>query len=129
MELIKITTKHKKEIVDITGNIQKFLSGQKNSVGAVLIFVKHTTCALATADLDPGTDKDYLSVLEQFIPTLDFNHPHDPGHFPDHFNSTLIGPSLTLPFDDNQLILGTWQRAVLVELNGARTRELLMRIL
>jgi len=71
----------------------------------------HTTAALTTADLDPGTDEDY-------------RHPHDPEHVPDHILSALIGTSLTLIVEQGALILGTWQRVILVELDGPRQREI-----
>ena len=88
--------------------------------------VLHTTAALTTADLDPGTDLDMLDAFEHLIPKLPYRHPHNPEHTPDHILSTLIGPSLALMVDRGLLLLGTWQRVVLVELDGPRERELVM---
>ena len=85
--------------------------------------VLHTTAALTTADLDPGTDLDMLDAFELLIPKLNFRHPHDPSHTPDHILSALIGTSITLLVENRKLVLGTWQRVVLVELDGPRTRE------
>ena len=86
--------------------------------------VLHTTAALATADLDPGTDADMLDAFERIIPKLNYRHPHDPEHVPDHILSTLIGTSLTLLAENAALVLGTWQRVILVELDGPRQREI-----
>ena len=93
------------------------------------MFVTHTTAALTTADLDPGTDQDYLDAFEKIIPQIDFIHPHDPFHAPDHILSTLIGTSLTLPVEKGQLVLGTWQRVVLIEFNGPKKREIIINLL
>ena len=79
---------------------------------------------MTTADLDPGTDEDMLDAFERMIPRLRYRHPHDPGHAPDHILSSLIGASLTIPVEDGKLKLGTWQRIILVELDGPREREI-----
>lgn len=56
------------------------------------------------------------------IPKLDYRHPHNPAHVPAHLASSIIGPSVTVPVQDGKLKLGTWQRIVLVELDGPRDR-------
>ena len=86
----------------------------------------HTTCALTTADLDPGTDKDYLSAIEKIFPNCNWNHPHDPSHVGDHIMSSLIGPSIVLDVTNGKLALGTWQAVVLIELSGPRPRNISM---
>ena len=93
---------------------------------SVNIFVTHTTCALTTADLDPGTDLDMLDAFQALIPKLNYRHPHDPAHVPDHILSALIGTSLTLPIEDGQLVLGQWQRVVLIEFSGPRERQIII---
>jgi len=85
--------------------------------------ILHTTAALTTADLDPGTDADMLDAFDRIIPKLNYRHPHDPEHVPDHILSALIGTSITLLFENDSLILGSWQRVILVELDGPRQRE------
>ena len=57
-------------------------------------------------------------------PKLNYRHPHDPEHVPDHILSALIGTSVGLLVDKGALILGTWQRVILVELDGPRQREI-----
>lgn len=91
--------------------------------GVCHLVVLHTTAALTTADLDPGTDADMLDAFESMIPKLPYRHPHDPSHVPDHILSALIGTSVSLLANNGSLILGTWQRVVLVELDGPRQRE------
>jgi secondary thiamine-phosphate synthase enzyme len=109
--------------VDITETVQEFVTPEANAVN---VFVTHTTCAVTTADLDPGTDEDLLDAVWQMIPKLKYRHPHNPAHVPAHLASSIIGPSVTVPVKDGKLILGTWQRIILVELDGPRTRHLIV---
>ena len=125
MQRLTIKTHHKREILDITDQVEAFLRKQQPShSGACHLVVLHTTAALATADLDPGTDADMLEAFERIIPKLNYRHPHDPEHVPDHILSTLIGTSLTLLTENAALVLGSWQRVILVELDGPRQREI-----
>src|SRR5437660_2027053 len=124
MKKLKIKTHKKKEVLDITETVEKAL-GKRNSgdSGICNLFILHTTAALTTADLDPGTDLDMLDAFEQMVPKLNYRHPHDPEHVPDHILSAVIGTSVALPVKDGELLLGTWQRIVLVELDGGRERQ------
>jgi secondary thiamine-phosphate synthase enzyme len=116
---IKIKTVLKRQIIDINDLVESGLTGS----GLVNVFVKHTTAAITAADLDPGTDQDYLDALDAMTPNKQWGHPHDPGHFPDHLWSSIIGPSLSVPYRDGKLQLGTWQRIILIELDGPRERQ------
>jgi len=60
------------------------------------------------------------------MPKLNYRHPHDPSHVGDHIMSSIIGPSVTVPFENSKLKLGTWQRVVLVEFSGPREREIVV---
>jgi|SRR3989344_2178264 len=122
-KLINIQTEKKKQIVDITNLINENLDIEE---GLCHVFCKHTTCAITTADLDPGTDLDMLDAFEALIPKLNYRHPHNPAHVGDHIMSTIIGPGVLLPVTSGELNLGQWQRVVLVELDGPREREIVI---
>lgn len=121
-----VTTHRKREIVDITEQVQSRLP---SATGIGCLNILHTTAALTTADLDPGTDLDMLDAFEAMMPKLKYRHPHNPAHVPDHILSALIGTALTLPVESGSLVLGTWQRVILVELDGPRERELTLTFL
>src|SRR5205085_1425157 len=129
MQKLKIKTHKKKEVLEITETVEKAL-GKRNSgdSGICHLFVLHTTAALTTADLDPGTDLDMLDAFEAMKPRLRYRHPHDPEHVPDHILSSMIGTSISIPFEHSRFVLGTWQRVILVELDGPRDRELVLSI-
>lgn len=121
---IKIETKDKEEVLDITEEVEKVIKSQSKKSGLCNVIVAHTTCGITTADLDPGTDLDTLEFLRKIIPEMEFRHPHDPSHTPDHILASIIGASINIPFQNKKLILGTWQRIVLIELNGPRERDI-----
>lgn len=129
MEKLIVKTKKAKEVVDITEAVAAFLEKNGAGDGHAHLFVTHTTAALTTADLDPGTDLDMLDAFEEMVPKLRYRHPHNPAHVPDHILSSIIGASLTLPVRDGRLLLGEWQRVVLVELDGPRERRIIASIL
>jgi secondary thiamine-phosphate synthase enzyme len=128
---LRISSEQAKQVLDITNQINKLLAETCAQVdsGICTLFVRHTTAALTTADLDPGTDQDMLDAFDAMMPKLEYRHPHDPPHVPDHILSSLIGPSLMVPVQDNELALGTWQRVVLIEFDGPRERNVLVSVL
>jgi len=70
-----ITTKKRKEVLDITELINEKLSELEKESGICHLFLLHTTAALTTGDLDPGTDLDLLDALKEMIPKLNYRHP------------------------------------------------------
>jgi len=129
MKTISLQTKEKKQVLDITEEIEKNLKELKARNGLCHLFVTHTTCCLTTVDLDPGTDLDTLEALEKIFPKGNYRHPHNPAHVGEHIMSSIIGSSLTLPVKDGQLVLGTWQRIVLIELSGPRERKIIFNFI
>ncbi len=127
MKQLRVKTSQKDQVLDLTERVQVELP--QAGTGAVLVLAAHTTCGVTTADLDPGTDLDFLNALRHLLPDLRYRHPHDPEHTPDHILASLLGPSVLVPFNRGQLILGTWQRIVLVELDGPRERNLYLSFL
>jgi len=129
MQRISVKTRNKREVLDITDTVEALLEKTRaKETGICNLFILHTTAALTTADLDPGTDLDMLDAFEAMIPKLRYRHPHNPAHVPDHILSSLIGTSVALPFERGKILLGTWQRIVLIELDGPRDRELVVTV-
>lgn len=128
MKLI-ISTGDKKEVVDITSKVEDILGKSNIKDGICNLHLMHTTAALTTADLDPGTDLDLVDAFVEIIPKLKYRHPHNPAHVPDHIASSLIGTSISLPFENKKLILGTWQRVILAEFDGPRERQVVLTII
>jgi secondary thiamine-phosphate synthase enzyme len=97
MKTITVSTHKKDQVVDITETVEEFLQEEEKANGICAIFAAHTTCAVTTADLDPGTDLDLLQSLRKLLPPMSYRHPHNPAHTPDHLLSSIIGPSVAIP--------------------------------
>jgi secondary thiamine-phosphate synthase enzyme len=131
MRTLRIVSHRSKQVIDITERLNEVLAETSPDLhaGIAHLFVAHTTAALTTADLDPGTDRDMLDAFAAMIPHLAYRHPHNPAHVPDHILASLIGPSLTVPIQDGVLALGTWQHVVLIEFDGPRERTVFVAAL
>jgi len=128
MRKLNFKTRKKREVLDITDTIQEQLEKHRDTSGICNLLVLHTTAALTTADLDPGTDLDMLDAFDAMVPKLRYRHPHNPAHVPDHILSATIGTSLAMPFQKGELLLGTWQRIILIEFDGPREREVVVTL-
>lgn len=126
MEKILITTKKKKEVIDITEDVEELLRDLGLKDGLCYLFVIHTTAAITTAEVNLSLDQDMLDAFDAMIPKLDWRHEHDPEHTPDHILSAMIGPSITIPVEGGLLQLGSYQRIVLIEFNGPRNRDVML---
>jgi secondary thiamine-phosphate synthase enzyme len=122
---IKINSKGENDMVDITDHTLKAIQESKLKDGIVTVFVSGSTGAITTIEYEPGLRNDFPKMLNRIIPqNIEYEHDktwHDEnGH--SHVRASLIGPGLTIPFKDGNLILGTWQQIVFFELD-TRSRE------
>lgn len=124
MQKITIKTSKQKEVIDITRVVNDLLIKNYYDKGMVVLFALHTTCAITTANLDPGTDLDMIDAYSEMVPKLNYRHAHDPAHTGDHIMSSVVGASLTIPVSSASMVLGTWQRVVLVEFDGPKERHI-----
>jgi secondary thiamine-phosphate synthase enzyme len=89
--------------------------------GCVLLFVPGATGALSTIEYEPGLIKDLPEFMEKIIPEKQYYHHNETWHDGNghsHLRATLVGPSLTIPIQDQELILGTWQQVVFLEFDN-----------
>jgi secondary thiamine-phosphate synthase enzyme len=128
-EILHVSTTQLKEVVDLSVKIEAVIRKSKMQQGLCSLFITHTTAALTTGEIGEGTEQDFLEVVEQVIPHIQFRHAHDPSHAWSHMASSILGPSLTIPVSDGKLVLGTWQSVMLVELDGPRERDVHVTLL
>jgi secondary thiamine-phosphate synthase enzyme len=124
MQKMTITTSAKKQVVDITALLNDLLMKNFYDNGVCFLNLMHTSCSITIADMDPGTENDYVAAFENMVPKLNYTHPHDPSHAGDHIMSAVIGTSLTIPVTSASLVLGAYQRTILVEFNGPKERQI-----
>ena len=130
---IQIRSKRENDMIDLTDQISEFVGDSGISNGIVTIFVSGSTGSITTIEFEPGLIKDFPEMLSRIVPkNLDYGHEqmwHD-GNGHSHVKASLMGPSLTVPFTNGELLLGTWQQIVFLELDTrARTRNLVLQII
>ncbi len=130
---IKISSKSENDIIDITEQVAKAISESGISNGAITVFVSGSTGAITTIEYEPGLVNDFPDLLSRIAPD-DINYEHEQrwhdGNGRSHVKASLVGPSLTVPFQDGELLLGTWQQIIFLELDTrARTRTLVLQII
>ena len=105
------------QVVDITGPISAFVDDCGD--GLLNLLTLHATAGLALMETGSRSENDLVAALERLLPRDDrYAHRHgSTGHGADHLLPALISPSMTLPVASGRLVLGTWQRVVLVDLN------------
>ncbi len=130
---IKIQSKGENDIIDLNDMVSEKITGSGISNGIVTVFVAGSTGALTTIEYEPGLLKDFPDMLSRIAPNeINYEHEerwHD-GNGRSHVKASLVGPSLTIPFKDGSLLLGTWQQIVFVELDTrGRSRNLILQII
>lgn len=131
-EEIRLKPTKELEMVDVTPDVRKVVRNSGLSKGMVNVFVPGSTGALITIEHEPGLQKDFPKFLERIVPTDIYYHHHETwndGNGHSHVRASLLGPSMTVPFSNGQLLLGTWQQIVFVELDiRTRNRRLIVTV-
>ena len=127
------STEAEMDVVDITKDVQDILSESSVSDGIATVFVPGSTGALATMEYEPGLVKDMKDVFEKIAPRDHYYHHEERWHDKNghsHVRASLMSPSVTSPFRDKRLMLGTWQQIVFLDFDvRARERELFVQII
>ena len=122
---IFLRSKGEGDMIDITPETSKVLTESKLRDGIITIFVSGSTAAVTTIEYEPGLKQDFPNMLSRIAPrNMEYQHEnmwHD-GNGHSHVRASLIGPSLTIPFKNSTLMLGTWQQIVFLEMD-ARKRD------
>ena len=132
-EEIKLGTRGNPDLINITERISGILLKSKLKCGNVTVFVVGSTAAITTFEYEPGLTRDINDLFEKLIPSgKHYQHDEtwgDANGF-SHLRAALQGPSLTIPFDDGKLLLGTWQQVVLAEFdNRPRQRKVIVQLM
>jgi secondary thiamine-phosphate synthase enzyme len=128
---LHLNTKGSTDIVDITGEVERGLTGSKLKDGSVTVFVAHSTAAVTAIECEPGLLEDFRKAWERIVPR-DISYSHDSGlgegNGYSHVRASILGPSLSVPFTGGKLALGTWQQIVIVDFdNRPRSRTVVLQ--
>ena len=131
---LRLTMQGDTQIENITKSAVDALAGTGLLAGIVTVFVKHTTASVMIIEDEPGIRADTKTYWDRALPADPAwqqnmrNAGEDNGH--SHLRGQLQGPSVTIPFLDGVLLLGTWQQIVLIDFDTRpRTRELIVQII
>lgn len=132
-ELISLNTRGNADIEDITDEVADLVSKSELISGIVTIFCPSATSALTTIEYESGVLSDLRRLFDEIIPAnREYAHNerwHD-GNGHSHVRAALLGPSLTIPFADRRLTLGTWQQIIYVDFDvRPRQRELVVQMI
>ena len=124
---------HSGEMLDITDKVQEALEKTSLKAGVITVFVAGATAAITTIEYEGGLVADLGDALQRIAPKdIEYAHNerwHD-GNGHSHIRASLLGPSLSVPFCERKLMLGTWQQIVFLELdNRARQRKVILQIM
>jgi len=130
---LSIHTRGEGDILDVTDAVAEAVAETKLKNGIVTVFVPGSTGALTTIEYESGLLNDFPNMLERIAPkNLVYEHEkrwHD-GNGHSHVRASLIGPSLTVPFSNGRLTLGTWQQIIFMELDvRSRARNLILQVM
>ena len=130
MEVIRVRSRARCELIEITAEVQAMVSRSGLLEGSVVAQSLHTTAALTlNENADPDVPHDLLAKLERLIPRRDSFYRHAEGNSDSHLKTSFFGPSLTLLVSEGKLVLGTWQGIFLCEFDGPRERTVAVQVL
>jgi len=131
-DTVAVSTRGDAQMLDITEEVQAVVGRHGFLEGAALVFVSGSTAGLTTVEYEPGLLEDIPAAFERLAPR-DMRYKHEDtwhdGNGHSHVRASLLGPSLTIPFRQSRLLLGTWQQIVLIDFdNRPRKRDVVVQI-
>ncbi len=130
---ISVTGKENCGIVDINEKVLDAVKNSKMRNGVITIFCVGSTGAITTMEFEPNLSKDVSEFLERIIPLdKDYHHHKTWGDYNggSHLRAMFLGPSLTVPFVEKRLTLGTWQQIVYINFDRIeKTRRIVLQII
>jgi secondary thiamine-phosphate synthase enzyme len=124
-----IQTTTKREMIDLTARVAEIVARADVGEGLCSVYTPHATAAIVVNENDdPNVCVDVLDALDRLIPAGIWRHDRVDGNAASHIQATILGPGETIPVRAGELLLGTWQAVMLVELDGPRDRRVIVTI-
>ncbi len=126
-------TRGNTDIINITDDVQKALDRANLKEGIITVFVPGATGAVTTIEYESGLMEDLTHAIERIVPQgIEYKHnlKWGDGNGHSHVRASLIGPSVTIPFSNATLMLGTWQQIVFIDFDvRLRARKIILQII
>jgi secondary thiamine-phosphate synthase enzyme len=130
-EILELATSAGKEFIDLTDRVRAVVKRAGVDAGLCQVMVLHSTAAVVVNEFDdPNIGRDLLTALDRAVPDhAGWLHDRIDDNAHAHIKAALLGPAELLPVKDGDLLLGTWQRILLVELDGPKSRKVSVTLL
>jgi secondary thiamine-phosphate synthase enzyme len=137
VERVFLKSERATELIKITDQVQRVVDKSKVKNGIINVFTQHVTTGLTINEDDPKLEEDIARFLVKAVPEDDsYAHHHffrKDGRMAvnaySHIRASLLGPSLTIPLQDGQAVLGSRQQIYLIELDGPQTRDFIIQVM
>jgi secondary thiamine-phosphate synthase enzyme len=130
MYTLKVRSSEREQLVEFTDEVRSRLKeADVQSEGICVLYVQHTTAGLTVNEnADPDVPRDMLHALRTLVPQHGMDFRHGEENSDAHIKSSLVGSSVSIPFQDGELLLGRWQGIFLCEFDGPRERQVIMML-
>jgi secondary thiamine-phosphate synthase enzyme len=130
LEDIRMSTKNRTEVVDVTANIEEIVRRSGITNGVCVVHTVHSTAAVIVNEHEAGLVKDIVKKVQQdFQRGAGWLHDRVDNNADAHLASSYIGPTRMFPVREGRLVRGPWQNIFLLELDGPRTRKIMVEII
>jgi secondary thiamine-phosphate synthase enzyme len=130
---IQVSTGGRGETINVTSEIAREVNNSGINSGIVTVFIPGSTAGITTIEFEPGLVADMKDMWQRVIPE-EINYEHNKawgdGNGHSHVRASLLGPSITIPFINKRLTLGTWQQIIIIDFDTRpRSREIILQIM
>jgi secondary thiamine-phosphate synthase enzyme len=120
--MFRVKTEERTEVADVTDRVDAEIPD--DATGVCTVFVRHTTAGVILQEAESGLLEDLEEFVADLAPTDgDYRHDRIDDNADAHLRATVLGESVSVPVEDGELALGTWQSVLFVECDGPQTRE------
>ena len=128
MEALKVKTRRRTELVDVTDEIRRAVAGSGVTSGICYVYVPHTTAGVTINEhFDPDVATDLEGVFERLVPKQG-PYRHTEGNSDSHAKAALTGTSQMILVEEGKLMLGQWQGVFFCEFDGPRDRKMCVKV-
>jgi len=129
MEVLKVKTGRRTQLVDVTDDVERAVAKAGVASGICYVYVPHTTAGIMINEhFDPDVAADLEGVFERLVPRSGA-YRHAEGNSDSHAKAALTGASQMIFVDHGKLVLGQWQGVFFCEFDGPRERKILVKVL
>jgi secondary thiamine-phosphate synthase enzyme len=130
-EIFSVSTRSARQSIDITNEVREIVGRSGMSDGLCQVMALHSTAAVVLNETDdPNLATDILTALDRAVPeSAGWLHDRIDDNAHAHIKAAILGPSELVPVRGGDLLLGTWQRLILMEFDGPRKRRISVTLL